>query len=109
MRELPAHFTKRYRLANERWPSSLEDLVPRFLATSIPDAYYGKPIRLRRFEGCLAVYSIGSDGVDNGGALDPSQPGKLNPDIGFCLWDLAKRRQPPAPTPPDGAAIPPDK
>jgi hypothetical protein len=100
---------ERFRLANERWPGSMEELVPRFLTRPIPDPYYGKPIRLRRLEGGLLIYSIGPDGVDDGGAIDPPQPGKPSPDIGFRLWNVDKRRQPPAPPPPDGGAIPRDK
>jgi hypothetical protein len=90
---------ERYRLAHGRWPETVENLVPQLLVRSMPDAYYGKPICLRRFADGLVVYSVGPDGVDDGGAIDPEPPSEGNRDVGCRLWDVDKRRQPPAPQP----------
>jgi hypothetical protein len=90
---------ERYRLAHGRWPEAVEDLVPRFLAQPMPDAYGGKPIRLRKFADGLIVYSIGPNGIDDGGAIDPEPPSEWGRDVGFRLWDVAKRRQPAPPAP----------
>jgi hypothetical protein len=94
---------ERHRLAHQRWPEAVEEMVPQFLARPMPDAYYGKPIRLRRFADGLVVYSVGPDGIDDGGAIDPDPPNEWGRDVGFRLWDVAKRRQP-APQPPDAPA-----
>jgi hypothetical protein len=37
--------------------------------------------------------------MDNGGHLDRQQPTAPGSDLGFRLWDVGKRRQPPAPLP----------
>jgi hypothetical protein len=100
---------ERYRLAHGRWPESVEAMVPQFLKQPTPDAYFGKPIRLRRFVDRLVIYSVGPDGVDDGGDLDRPEPGLWARDAGFCLWDVDKRHQPPAPAPAAGGATPPDK
>jgi hypothetical protein len=53
-------------------PESLEALVPSLLATVPADPYDGKPLRFKKLEPGYVVYSIGSDGQDDGGAeLDP--------------------------------------
>jgi hypothetical protein len=62
----------------------------------------GAPLRHRRTGEGLIIYSIGPDGVDDGGKVDPTkslkEPGV---DIGFRMYDVDKRRQavlPPIPT-----------
>jgi hypothetical protein len=91
---------ERYRLAHGRWPEAVEELAPQFLARPMPDAYYGKPILLQRFADGLVVYSVGPDGIDDGGAIDPPREGEYGKDLGFRLWDVAKRRQPAPPSHP---------
>lgn len=51
------------------------------------DAYDGKPIRYRRLADGVVVYSVGADGKDDGG--------KAGADLGYRLWDVDRRRQPP--------------
>ncbi len=87
---------ERYRLANGHWPAALTDLVPRFLDQVPTDPYDGLPLKLKQDDGAFIVYALGADRIDNGGQLDdkPFQPGS---DIGFRLFDPAKRRQPPRP------------
>ncbi len=43
----------------------------------------------------MIFYSIGPDGVDDGGTLDPKKNFGPGTDIGIRLWDVSKRRQPP--------------
>ena len=43
----------------------------------------------------VAEMLIGPDGEDNGGKMDRQHPVTPGTDIGFRLWDVAKRRQPP--------------
>ncbi len=78
---------ERYRLAEERWPDSLDALVPRYLPVVPIDPYDGRPLRMRRLADGLAVYSVGPDRTDDGGKLDQDRPGNAGTDVGFQLWD----------------------
>jgi ABC-type transport system involved in multi-copper enzyme maturation permease subunit len=93
---------ERYRLAHGRWPESLQTLVPAQLSSVAIDPYDGAPLRYRILHDGVVVYSVGPDGIDNGGNLperdiNPSsaRPARSGTDIGFRLWDPAHRRQPP--------------
>jgi len=92
---------ERYRQACKKWPDSLDKLCPRFLASVPLDPFDGEPLRYRRFEDGMVIYTTGYDGVDNGGNVDrnPSDP-QSDADIGVRLWDAAKRRQLPRAKPP---------
>ncbi len=86
---------ERYRQAIKAWPNDLAQLCPAYLAAVPVDPFDGKPLRYRRVADGVVLYSLGADGVDNGGALNAgfnTAPGK---DIGIRLWDAAQRRQPP--------------
>jgi hypothetical protein len=100
---------ERYRHDKKRWPDTLEALCEAGYLGQVPvDLYDGKPVRLRRLDDGLLIYSIGPDGEDNGGNLDPKKPLAKGTDLGFRLWDADKRRQPPAPKPrPPDADMPP--
>ena len=86
---------ERYRQAHAKWPASLRELVPEFIEAVPVDPYDGQPLRYHRRVDGVVIYSIGPDKFDNGGAVR-NQPGKPATDIGFQLWDPARRRQPPA-------------
>jgi hypothetical protein len=86
---------ERYRLEEGHWPESLAELVPARLAAVPADPFDGKPLRYRRLADGVVVYSVGADGVDNGGRLDRKNPSANGIDIGVRLWDVARRRQPP--------------
>jgi hypothetical protein len=84
MRNDLAHMTKiqvaavalaveRYRLANNRLPEQLADLVPTFLAEIPADPYDGQPLRYRKRSPGFVVYSIGTDGLDDAGKERPSR------------------------------------
>jgi hypothetical protein len=92
---------ERYRLAHDGWPASLEELVKMGLIASVPlDPYDGQPLRYKlRPDGAL-VYSVGADGVDNGGNINRDHPFDPGTDQGFELWNVGARRQPPLPVPP---------
>src|ERR1043166_9521156 len=77
MRSLP--WLKRYSLHNPAAHASLQDLVPRFLATAPIDYMDGKPVKYRlRPDGSALLYSIGDDGSDDGGnsEMRPGQTSK---------------------------------
>jgi hypothetical protein len=96
---------ERYRQAHGRWPESLDALVQDGLLTGVPaDPYDGAPLRLRRLGDGLVVYSVGPDRHDDGGTIDRKNPNAEGSDLGFRLWDVDRRRQPPLPKP---AADPP--
>jgi hypothetical protein len=66
---------ERFRLANGRWPDSLDDLVPEFLDSVPLDRFDGAPLRYRLVEGVPTLFSIGVDRDDDGGqhAVQASQ------------------------------------
>jgi hypothetical protein len=88
---------ERYRHANKKWPESLDKLCPDLLAAVPLDPFDGQPLRYRRLEDGAMIYSVSHDGEDNGGNLDPAHPMQPGVDIGFRLWDVKHRRQPPRP------------
>lgn len=59
---------KRYQLQHGQWPDQLSELVPQFLAVIPQDAMTGQPLPYhRKSDGTYVLYSVGNDGVDNGG------------------------------------------
>ncbi|HSU53746.1 MAG TPA: hypothetical protein VLT36_06780 [Candidatus Dormibacteraeota bacterium] len=64
---------KRYQLRHGSYPSELGNLVPDFLAAVPRDPVDGRPLRFKlRDSAGFLLYSIGEDGIDNGG--DPTPP-----------------------------------
>lgn len=57
----------RYRLDHGRWPTSLTELVPKYLPDIPVDRLDGKPLRYRVVEDRQQFYSVGLDGKDDGG------------------------------------------
>jgi hypothetical protein len=89
---------ERFRLAHNRWPQTLAELVKTgFLETVSADPYDGKPLRLKSTAGGLVIYSVGPDRTDNGGTIDPERSLQPGTDVGFRLWNTSRRRQPPNP------------
>ena len=59
---------KRYQLRYGKLPADLGALVPEFLAEAPRDRMDGKPLRYRvNAQAGFMLYSVGSDGTDNGG------------------------------------------
>ncbi|HZT78907.1 MAG TPA: hypothetical protein VFA26_01690, partial [Gemmataceae bacterium] len=84
---------ERFRQAQRRWPDRLEELTPAYLSRVPLDPYGGKPIRYVRRDDGVTVYSVGFDGVDNGGNVSDRWRA-AGTDWGFRLWDVSKRGQP---------------
>ncbi len=97
---------ERYRLAHKDWPASLDNLCPQYLAAVPLDPFDGQALRYRRLEDGVMIYSVGADAVDNRGNLDREHPNQPGVDIGYRLWDVAKRRQPPRPKAPKVPELP---
>jgi hypothetical protein len=90
---------ERYRREKKTWPDSIDKLCPKYLAVVPIDSFDGQPLRYRRLEDGVMVYAIGNDGVDDGGNLDREHPNQPGVDVGYRLWDVEQRRQPPRPKP----------
>jgi hypothetical protein len=98
---LVALAVERYRHAHGQWPETLKQLVPEPLSDVPLDPFDGAPLRYRRLADGVIVYSVGVDGVDNGGTLDRDNPLRAGTDLGYRLWDVRYRRQPPKAKPVD--------
>jgi hypothetical protein len=85
---------ERYRQAGGRWPQTLGELVPEYIAGVPLDPFNGQPLKLGKHDQGIVIYSVGLDGVDNGGAINAQNPGS---DLGFRLWNVSHRRQPARP------------
>jgi len=87
---------ERFRRANGKWPKTLSALMPEYVSKVPADPFTGKPMLYGRRADGMVIYSVGVDGLDNGGKLDRKNP---NPnaagiDVGLQLWNVDKRRQP---------------
>jgi hypothetical protein len=96
---------ERYRREKKTWPDKIDQLCPQFLAAVPLDPFDGKPLRYRRVRDGVVIYSAGHDVVDNGGNLDREHLSSPGVDLGFRLWDVPQRRQPPRPKPPPPEAM----
>jgi hypothetical protein len=56
-----------YRLKEGKLPETVDELVPGYLPQVYLDPFDGKPLRYKRVEPGYMVYTIGADGVDDGG------------------------------------------
>ena len=61
--------TARYRVAENQLPRSVDDLVPQWLPAVPLDPFDGKPLRMKRAEHEVILYSVGPDKVDDSGAM----------------------------------------
>lgn len=89
---------ERYRLLHGYWPSTLFGLTPALLKAVPLDPFDAQALRYRLLPDGVIVYSVGPDGVDNGGTMNRQNLGVRGTDIGVRLWDVSSRRQPPKPT-----------
>ncbi len=64
---------QRYRLATDKLPDTLAELVPAYLDAVPKDPFDGKELRYKKLETGFVVYSIGEDGSDDGGKEKPRE------------------------------------
>lgn len=64
---------ERFRLANGRYPDSMEEVVPGFISVLPTDPFSGQPLRYKRIAKGYVVYSVGADGRDDGGRERPAR------------------------------------
>lgn len=61
------------------------------------DPYDGKELRYRLLPDGAMIYCLGPNLRDDGGTLSRQKPIPPDTDLGFRLWDVKHRRQPPRP------------
>jgi hypothetical protein len=83
---------ERYRIANNRWPDKLDDLVPTQLATLPIDSYTRAAFRLERRPDGVTIVSPGKE-VKQGAKEEKQRPNRDAARMTVELWDVAKRRQ----------------
>jgi hypothetical protein len=81
-----------FRARNGRWPDSVDKLAPEFLDEVPLDPWVGQPLRMRRFDDGLVIYSVGQNETDDGGIDNPSDPA-WSPDRIFCLGGAFQKRR----------------
>lgn len=78
---------RRHHLRHGTLPATLEDLVPDFLAAVPRDLMDGRPLRYRpKSEGSFDLYSVGENGVDDGGDARPEGSKRLASMDGGRDW-----------------------
>ena len=73
----------RYQAGHGRLPSKVDELVPDFIPAVPQDPFDGKPLRMKKTDRGLVLYSIGPDMTDNGGAK--FEPATKTGDITFTV------------------------
>jgi hypothetical protein len=63
-----------YRADNGRYPDKLDDLAPKYLATIPDDLFSGQALHYRPTEQGYLLYSVGVNGVDEGGRQHDDEP-----------------------------------
>ena len=78
---------ERYRLANKRLPTNLDELIPSFLPAVPNDPILGKPLLYKpSADGSFTVYGVGWNGIDDGGSIQPSQ--QTDPHLHEADWGV---------------------
>ena len=77
---------ERFRLAHTNaLPASLEQLSPSCCRAVPADPYDGKPLRYKAHDASYAIYSVGSDGQDDGGVNWGSTYVKIPQGVAFVV------------------------
>jgi hypothetical protein len=63
-----------FRAESGRYPASLEELVPKYLPTVPGDIFSGKPLIYKPAENGYLLYSVGPNGIDDGGGGRDDEP-----------------------------------
>jgi hypothetical protein len=80
---------ERYRLANGKYPDSLETLVPKFAEKIPTDIIGGGPLKYRNEGDHFVLYSIGWNEKDDGGTRVTSRSGTEDLATGDWVWPPA--------------------
>lgn len=84
---LAALAAERFRMAEGRLPSTLDELVPAYLPSVPVDPFDGKPLRLAKTDEGIVIYSVNEDELDDGGDVSWRRTGRDRrpKDVGFRL------------------------
>ena len=84
---LVALAVKRHQLAHGKLPEGLDELVPDYLDAVPIDPFDGKPLRYEPTDTGAIVYSVGTDGIDDGGEEQDAQGSRfqVGTDIVFTI------------------------
>ena len=74
-----------FRRSEGRLPKSLSELVPVYISELPADPFTNGPLRLATRDDGVAIYSVGSNGEDDGGNLARMSKGRKTIDVGFNL------------------------
>jgi hypothetical protein len=77
-----------------RWPATLQELAPDLLPEVPFDPFDGEALRFQVQAESVIIYSVGPDGVDDGGKIDEPDPNACT-DIGIRVWNVEQRGLPP--------------
>ncbi len=92
---------ERFRSDHSRFPQRLEELVPQYMPALLTDPFDDKPLRYRVTDDAVIIYSIGEDGVDDGGYVSHRTAPETSPtDWGFVLLKPESRGRPASTTAP---------
>lgn len=84
--------SEEYRLATGKFPSSIEEILPKFLSAILQDPFDGQPLRILNHDEGIVIYSIGEDMRDDGGQLERKYRKEKGWDTGFRLVYPKHRR-----------------
>jgi hypothetical protein len=76
---------ERYRLATDKLPGQLAELLPQYLEHVPIDPFDGQPIRYQRANPGYLLYSVDTDGQDNGGRERDDVPKGQPYDLCFIV------------------------
>jgi hypothetical protein len=77
---------ERARLAQSNdLPASLDALVPRYLPSVPADPFDARPLRFKKLPRGYVIYSVGHDGVDDGGMERPNSNATTNCDVTIII------------------------
>ena len=78
---------ERYRLVQGNYPEKLDALAPRFIESLPHDVIGGQPLKYHRTDnGQFALYSVGWNGTDDGGAVFPPEDSSFGNESGKGDW-----------------------
>lgn len=81
---------ERFRLAQGKYPDSLDRLKPQFMAEVPPDLIGGQPLKYRLTNGAFILYSIGWNEKDDGG-ISAVKSGSADSDDGDWVWQYPSK------------------
>jgi hypothetical protein len=82
-----------YRARNGRLPAKLDDLVPEFIAAVPSDPFDGNPMKLRRADRGLTVYSIGPAASDESKSPFPLDSERKQGEISFTVSEVTAEKK----------------